>query len=204
MLPARLDAQLRRAVEETGERLRALGHAVEVRDPEFTVGAGTRSSPATCAGIAEDVARVPRPDRLQRRTRGFGRLGQARPRQRRWSGPSATPRSTRSASTGSLREFDVLVTPTTGKPPVGAAEWEGMSALATLLGDADLSLHRDLESHRPAVVLGAGTNAATGLPLGVQLVGRPDGEETLLSLAAQLEARARLARSPAAALLSRA
>ena len=26
-----------------------------------------------------------------------------------------------------------------------------------------------------------------GLPLGVQLVGRPDSEETLLSLAAQLE-----------------
>jgi amidase len=33
----------------------------------------------------------------------------------------------------------------------------------------------------------APTQSADGLPLGVQLVARPEGEATLLSLAAQLE-----------------
>ena len=57
-------------------------------------GSATTSPPATSRGIAEDVAKVPHPERLERRTRGFGRLGgvipdgalegaRARPRGRR-------------------------------------------------------------------------------------------------------------------------
>ena len=189
VLPARLDPQLRRAVEETGERLRALGHAVDVRDPEFTVGAGNASSTRYLAGIAEDVARVPRPDRLQRRTRGFGRLGKPIPK-------SAVERAKRDAATHAERinriftEFDVLVTPTTGKPPVGAAEWEGMSALRTLLGNADAYPYTAIWNHtgQPSCSVPAPNVSDKGLPLGVQLIGPPDSEETLLSLAAQLEA----------------
>ena len=154
--PARVDPQLRRAVEETGERLRALGHAVDVRDPDYGVAAGNGFIVRFLAGIAQDVAGVPRQDRLQRRTRGFGRLGRPIPAalvgagQARRGGP-------RGARINRLfADVDVLVTPTTGKPPVGAAEWEGMSAARTLLGLADAYPTRDLEPHRAAVVLGAG------------------------------------------------
>ena len=41
---------------------------------------------------------------------------------------------------------------------------------------------------QPACSVPAPTAGDDGLPLGVQLVGRPDGEAVLLSLAAQLEA----------------
>ncbi|MFF1875715.1 amidase family protein, partial [Kitasatospora herbaricolor] len=42
----------------------------------------------------------------------------------------------------------------------------------------------------PAIVLPV-SQTADGLPMGVQLIGRPGGERTLLSLAAQLERRVR-------------
>ena len=188
LLPARVDPQLRRAVEETGERLRSLGHAVDVRDPDFPVAAGNAFVTRYLAGIAEDVARVPRPDRLQRRTRGFGRLGRPFPK-------SLVQRAKRDAVEQAERinrlftDFDVLVTPTTGKPPVRAAEWEGMSAMRTLLGNADAYPYTGIWNHtgQPSCSVPAPNVSDRGLPLGVQLIGRPDSEETLLSLAAQLE-----------------
>ena len=87
-------------------------------------------------------------------------------------------------------DFDVLVTPTTGKPPVGAAEWEGMSALRTLLGNADAYPYTGIWNHtgQPSCSVPAPSVSDRGLPLGVQLIGPPDSEETLLSVAAQLEA----------------
>jgi amidase len=185
---ARVDGQLRRAVEETGERLRALGHAVQVRDPDYPLAAGNSFIARYIAGIAEDVARVPRPDRLQRRTRGFGRIGRLIP-------PSVAERAKRDAAAQAERinaifdEVDVLVVPTTGKPPVRAAEWEGMSAARTLIGLADAYPYTGIWNHtgQPACSVPAPSMSDKGLPLGVQLVGRPDSEETLLSLAAQLE-----------------
>jgi len=188
LLPARVDPQLRRAVEETGERLRSLGHAVDVRDPDFPVAAGNAFVTRYLAGIAEDVARVPRPDRLQRRTRGFARLGRPFPK-------SLVQRAKRDAVEQAERinriftDFDVLVTPTTGKPPVRAAEWEGMSAMRTLLGNADAYPYTGIWNHtgQPSCSVPAPNVSDRGLPLGVQLIGRPDSEETLLSLAAQLE-----------------
>jgi amidase len=83
----------------------------------------------------------------------------------------------------------VLVTPMTARPPVGAAEWEGMGALRTLLGMAAAYPFTGVWNHtgQPACSVPAPTPSADGLPLGVQLVARPEGEATLLSLAAQLE-----------------
>ena len=87
-------------------------------------------------------------------------------------------------------DVDVLVTPTTGKPPVGAAEWEGMSAARTLVGMADAYPYTGIWNHtgQPSCSVPAPSLSDKGLPLGVQLVGPPDSETTLLSLAAQLEA----------------
>ena len=111
-----MDPQLRRAVEETGERLRSLGHAVEVRDPEYPLAAGNGFVARYLGGIAEDVARVPRPDRLQR-ARGASAGSAA-------SCPaSVAERAKRDAVAQAERidsifkHVDVLVTPTTGKPP---------------------------------------------------------------------------------------
>jgi amidase len=189
VLPARVDARLRAAVAETGERLRGLGHAVEERDPDYGLAAGNALLPRYLGGVAEDAARVPRPDRLQRRTRGFARMGRLFPR-------SVVERARRDAAAHAERinrifdHVDVLVTPTTGRPPVGAAEWEGMSAARTLLGMADAYPYTGIWNHtgQPACSVPAPTPADGGLPLGVQLIGRPNDEAMLISLAAQLEA----------------
>lgn len=86
--------------------------------------------------------------------------------------------------------FDVLVLPTYLHPQIRIGEW------------ADLSPEETLQkiigwiapcppfnaSGLPAIALPTGFDT-TGLPLGVQLVGRPAAEPTLIALAAQLEAR---------------
>ena len=91
LLPARVDPQLRRAVEETGERLRSLGHAVDVRDPDFPRGRRQRlrdplpgrhrrgRGPCAAAGPPSAAHSRVRPDR------------QAVPQEPGRSGPSATP-----------------------------------------------------------------------------------------------------------------
>ena len=65
-----------------------------------------------------------------------------------------------------------------------------MSAARTLLGLADAYPYTGIWNHtgQPSCSVPAPSLSDKGLPLGVQLVGRPDSEETLLSLAAQLEA----------------
>jgi amidase len=187
-LVAPVDGRLRSAVDETGERLRSMGHTVERRDPDYGYATGNALMVRWLRGIAQDAGRAPRPDRLQRRTRGFARFGSLIPE-------AAVARARRAESAHAARinrlfdDFDVLVTPTTARPAVGAAEWEGMGALRTLFGMAAAYPFTGVWNHtgQPACSLPAPSPSTDGSPLGVQLVARPDAEATLLSLAAQLE-----------------
>ena len=159
-------------------------------------------SPSTTrylAGIAQDAAeRIERPDRLQRRTKGFGRLGDAIPQ------PMLDWARAGGRRASGMRPFferhDVLLTPVAAVPPVRAGEWEGMGAMRTLLGMAQAYPYAREWNHtgQPSLSVPAG-RSDDGLPLGVQLVGRHGEEATLLSLAAQLEARAGLDGASAAA-----
>jgi amidase len=183
-LAARVDPQMHGLVDDMATRLRSLGHNVERDDPAYPL-----ISPLVeryLAGIAEDAERVERPERLQRRTRGFARLGRRIP-------PPLLDwalRNDASDRTGPFFErHDVLLTPTTAGPPVAAGQWEGRSALTTLLGMIaayPFTGHWNLTG-QPSVSVPAGTSP-DGLPLGVQLVGRHGAEATLIGLAAQLEA----------------
>jgi amidase len=184
--PTRVDPGVRSAVGAVAERMRALGHEVVDRDPGY----GRAQDSWTVrflAGVAQDAERVPRPERLQRRTRGFARMGRLIPsavleRARRDEAKHA-------ARIGELfRDHDFLLTPTCARPPVDAAEWEGMSAPRTLLG---LGLVYPFTAvwnttGQPAISVPA-PPASDGLPIGAQLVGPPESEGRLLSLAAQLE-----------------
>jgi len=88
-------------------------------------------------------------------------------------------------------EFDVLLTPTVAQPPVkvGAlAPKEGESATAFIENAAAWVPFTPVwnATGQPAISLPLHHSDA-GLPIGVQFVGAPAGEELLLSLAAQLE-----------------
>ena len=146
-LPARVHGDVKRVVDETAGRLRALGHEVERDDPPYPL-----VSPATTrylAGIAQDAAeRIERPERLQRRTKGFVRMG-ARSRGRRSTGRCA--RTTPSGCGPSSSATTCSSLPVTAVPPVRAGAWEGLGAVRTLPRHGPgLSLRARVEPHRPA------------------------------------------------------
>jgi amidase len=83
----------------------------------------------------------------------------------------------------------VLMMPVMGGTALPLRHWEGRSAARIMLGQVRFYCFTPAWNHlgNPAASVPAGF-AADGLPLAVQLVGRPGDEGTLLSLAAQLEA----------------
>jgi amidase len=188
VLPTNLHADVKRVFEQTAGWLRSLGHEVAQSDPPYPA-----LSPAPTrylAGIAQDAGeRVERPERLQRRTKGMARMGDAIPR-------AVLDWALREDDTGRMRPFferhDVLLTPVNAVPPVRAGQWEGLGAVRTFLGMVrahPFALEWNLTG-QPSISVPAGASE-DGLPIGMQLVGRHNEEATLLGLAAQLEAELR-------------
>jgi amidase len=188
--PVPLDEAVRASLDGVADALRNLGHEVVEADPHYGR-ANDSFLPRFLAGIAQDAARVARPARLQRRTRGFARMGGLVP-------GSVLDRAMRdepdhAARLGELfRDHDVLLTPVSTRPPLDAAEWEGMSAARTMFGMARGYPFTGTwnMTGQPAISVPAAPTSG-GLPVGAQLVGPPDGEPLLLSIAAQLEAELR-------------
>jgi amidase len=175
------------AVSGTAELLAGLGHNVRQQDPQWG-GIGNNITPRYLRGIAEDFARVPHPERLERRTRGFARLGRLIP-----DGLFQKARQAEAADAARVNAIfdtnDVLMTPVMGGTALPVRRWEGRGALQTVLGMSRFYPYCVPWNHlgNPAMSVPAGF-AADGMPLAVQIVGRPGDEATLLSLAAQLEA----------------
>lgn len=176
----------RRALDEIGDLLRSLGHDVRPYEPDYGMLIAEAFSPRYVHGIREDVLRMPRPEFLERRTRGFARLGAV-----------AAPfveRARRMESEYAKRIFtvfddhDVLLTPMTAQPPVEVMRWEGMGAARTSNG-----MGRTYPYTPPWNVLGNPAASVPalldedGVPVAVQLVGRPNDEHTIMALAAQIE-----------------
>lgn len=175
-----------RSSPSPAQTLRALGHEVTEHDPSYG-----RASDAIVArylnGIAEDSKRFTKLERLQRRTRGFIRLGNLVPRP--LVARAMRDEARHAARIGELfRDDDVLLTPTTARPPVKAAHWEGLGALRTLLGMAMVYPFTGLwnMTGQPAISIPA-PPASDGLPVGAQPIAPAQGEPRLLALAAQLE-----------------
>ena len=79
---------------------RSLGHEVAQRDPDWG-GIGNNITPRFLAASPRRSREVPHPERLERRTRGFGRLGGMLPDGALRAGPGAAARPTSPASTRS-------------------------------------------------------------------------------------------------------
>jgi len=185
--PVKVDETAKRAVAEMAETLGSLGHDVAQRDPDWG-NLGNNSVPRYLHGIAEDFAKVPNPERLERRTRNMAQLGRLIPegvfeKARRGEGADAA------RVNAIFDSCDVLMTPVMGGTALPVRRWEGRGALWTLLGMSRFYPYCIPWNHlgNPAMSVPAGF-AADGMPLAVQIVGRPGDEPTLLSLAAQLEA----------------
>ena len=187
-------ADCRRAVDEIAELLRSLGHEVRAQDPDYGLLA-TSLFARYFHGIREDVLRMPHQERLERRTRGFGRLGLP------W-GPFVERARREEAGHakrifGIFDEHDVLLTPMTAQPPIEVMRWEGMGALRTAEGMGRVypfagawNVLGNPAASVPALL------TADGLPVAVQLVGRPNDEHTIVALAAQIEAERPWAEKP--------
>jgi amidase len=186
-MPPTVSDAAKGAVAETAELLRSLGHEVAQRDPDWGA-IGNNMVPRYLRGAAEDVGRVPHPERLESRSRGFGRLGRAIPEplfQR-----ALAAREADAARVNAIFDsFDLLMTPVMGGTALPVRNFEGKGALRTVLGMSRFYPYCIPWNHlgNPAMSVPAGF-AADGMPLAVQIVGRPGDEATLLSLAAQLEA----------------
>lgn len=185
--PAKLADSNRRGLEDTVELLGSLGHRVEHADPDYA-SVGNQVTALYLAGARQDARLTPNPERLEARTHGFARLG--RPYSGR--GVRVARRQTAKHAQRINRIFDdhdVLMTLVTRVPPVAVGRWDGQGALRTVLGMSAVYPYNAVWNYlgNPAASVPAGFTD-DGLPLSVQLVGRPNDEATLLSLAAQIEA----------------
>lgn len=187
LAPPTVSDVVKEAVADAAELLRSLGHEVAQRDPEWG-GIGNNITPRFLHGVSDTVDEVPHPERLEARTRGFGRLGHLLP-------DAVFERAMRGRQADAARvnalfdSFDALVTPVMGGTAIPVRRWEGQGALRTVLGMSRFYPYCVPWNHlgNPAMSVPTGF-AADGMPLAVQVVGRPGEEATLLSLAAQIEA----------------
>jgi len=184
---APLSREQRGAYEETIALLRSLGHTVEEEKVPYA-DILTEIVPRYLRGVADDAATLAHPRRLERRTRGMVRMGRMLP-----GAVLARARGNEAATTRRLgqvlADHDVLLTPGTAQLPLPVGRYEGRGALWTFNGVARYTPYTPAwnVTGQPAAAVPAGFTP-DGVPLAVQLVGRPHDEATLLSLSAQLEA----------------
>ncbi|MDQ3145780.1 MAG: amidase [Actinomycetota bacterium] len=185
---ARVGKAQRNAVTEAGALLRALGHDVDERAPDYAaMSAGWNVTARYLRGIHDDVATLGHPELLERRTRSMARAG-ARISDRRIAAVRAAEAALALRVNAIFDDVNVLLTPGTavGPPRVGASRRRGafLTASATMGRSPFQAIFN--ATGQPAAVVPWGLDAA-GLPTSVQLVGRPSDEATLLALSAQIE-----------------
>ncbi len=159
------------------------------RDPDYGIGASLLYTQTWLRAIYEESGRVPDRSQLERSTRQMAGAGRILvPVWRR-----EQLRAQRAASSARIlslwSEVDVLLTP--GLACTAIAAEGGYGRAAAVAFDRAVRFTPWTPAFnltgQPAVTLPAGFGA-DGLPLSVQLVGRLGDEDTLYSLAGQLEA----------------
>ena len=187
-LIAKVGKEQRAAVDEAGGLLRDLGHDVVVRDPDYPPAAAVDFLLRYLRGIYNDVRVLPHQDRLEKRTRNMARIGSMISDRR-----MATVRAAESAVAERIQsifdDVDVVITPGNAIGPSRIGAYHRRGGISTLLGVSQRVPFFPTWNltGQPAAALPWGLDRG-GVPLSIQLVGRPSDEATLLSLSAQIEA----------------
>ena len=186
-LPARLDPEVRAAVERLAGVLAGLGHELIDEDPRYRASV-LNVVPRLAVGLCDHVQLVPDRTVLDPRTRENARMA------RLMRGPGlalarATERRLARRIGAIFRRADVVLTPTTALPPPTAGASLRLSLRetnrATIAAAGGYTVPWNAVGW-PAINVPAGLTEA-GLPVGAQLLGPADSEPLLLALAAQLE-----------------
>ena len=180
------DADTVGALHETAELLRGLGHEVrQGRLPAASFSIDFMSLVA--AGVADEVVGLDRPDLVEARNRAGVRLTallarRAAAAERAAVGPIAAKVN------AVFDDVDLVLMPTTptAAQPIGALDGLGFArASLRATGVASFTSIWNVVGN-PAAAIPAGFTAE-GLPLSVQLVGRPHDEPTVVAVSAELE-----------------
>lgn len=193
LAPATLDPSVRAQVERLGRTLEGLGHHVEEADPAYGL-VGLSFMPRSTGGVREWVElHVSDHAQLDPRTHGTMRLGRTLAPLLRLA--HALERPLHRYVGRIFSRFDVVLMPTTAKPPAPIGAIDGLEAWPTdkaMVGYCPYTWPWNVLGW-PGVNVPAGITPG-GLPVGAQLLGPANSEGRLLGLAAQLERVERWAR----------
>jgi amidase len=189
-LLGRLSGDQRGAWERTGALLSALGHDVVPRDPAYRM-AQLEFFQTWVRGVHEESLHIPDRTALEPSTRQMAAMGRYLVPPRRRAAILAARARTTARVTALWEEFDVLLTPTVAKTAIAAEGGYGKPALVAVDIAGRFAPFTPIfnVTGQPAISIPAGVGT-DGLPLAVQLVGRVGAEDTLYSLAGQIEAAA--------------
>jgi amidase len=186
-IPSTLDPQIRRAVEDIGATLVGRGHYVEHREPGYGRLMALDLVSRSTVGLDDWRRHLPQGTTYDRRTTGNANVGKVARRLL-----EAARKGERRSAARVLEQFrhvDVFVAPTSAQPPLPVEAIDDTSSWHTdrvIVQACPYTWPWNVLGW-PAVNIPAGFTD-DGLPIGVQLMGKPHSEPLLVSLAAQLEA----------------
>jgi amidase len=187
-LIARVSADQRAAWEQTGRLLEDLGHEVVERDPAYAL-AQLEFLQLWVRGIYEESHQVPDRSQLESLTRQMAGAGRYLVPPRRVEKLLAKRAVTTARILAMWDEVDVLITPGLARTAIAAGGGYGKPAPLAIDRAGRFTPFTPVFNltGQPAVTIPAGFGS-DGLPLSVQLVGRPGAEDMLYALAGQIEA----------------
>lgn len=185
----RIDPEARRAIDLTLDALNAMGHGVEAVDVPEEPGFADAFRAIWQAGAATlplDDRRLELVEPLTRWLVGRGRALGARELGEALAWLAAYERRTIER----FAPFDAVLTPTLAQTPRPIGWYDAEDGERNFAQQCAYSPFTSFVNVAglPAITLPVHVTEA-GLPMGVQLIGRPGGERTLLALGAQLERR---------------
>jgi amidase len=176
------------AVIEAGALLRELGHEVVERNPDYPpLSGGWNITARYLRGIHDDVDTMPRYDLLEPRTRRMARAG-GLISDRHIGAVRAREAALSRRVNAIFDDIDIVVTPATaaGPPLVGVYQRRGAFYTTSVATRRSPFVAIFNATGQPAAVVPWNLDN-DGLPVSVQLVGRPNDESRLLGLSTQIE-----------------